>query len=927
MANTPSPFAALENQAGVGALTPYQRLDAPASAFGAFGAGLGDQLARDLEKVGAIFEEKQRLQDESTARDAVTAYRQAMIEKWGAYSKLSGREAVEGFDTFKADIEGLRQSTLANLPNDRTRQMAQPGVDGAWLDMLGNGQHYSSQQDRAWSLESSQASAVLSTNEAVLVRNDFAKVHQRLDSGAQEIINASEINGDPPELTQLKVMQYYGESYAAVITSLMLDDPFKAQALYKSVEDQLDPVSRVSIAEKLEPRILDAQASALVTSVTQTAGTPTASGMTAFQWFVDKGWSTAQAAGIVGNLQQESGLNPEAVGDGGKAFGLAQWRDERLDALKEFAAANGLDYKTTEAQLQFIDYELKNSERSAGAALGGATTVDEATDAFLGFERPQGWSSADPSGSHARTERLAYANAFMAPAPGTVRDPEQDRAKLLELSKGNVKLATLALSKYDQQKNLQDIQLAQSRQELDVQIDNTRNALLAGEDVEIPEAKIRALYPEDLANQAVGELTMAQVGGRMFKAYGMASPEQIAAAYDDIRSGTGLMSQMMRESFGADLSTDAGVAADKANRAKLLSVFDEMLKRRNDAINKDVALYGMQDPGVSAAFKALQESPSPEAWVAYATAQNALQEHLGVPVSDRRLLTEQFRENIIAKVTQDNPKGAADYFVALQGVTGDLWPQVFGEITSGQKAIPQEYLALGLIQDPVARTTYANALTIEKDKPGTLRAALGDTAKDFDDAVSEAMQPFIATLTAFPSQGSVQKAAVLTDSAKLLAYAQQGRVGADAAIYFAVKSITGQFDIVNEIGIASARAPKNYGGEKNFGYIMQVASDTMRYELTADELKLLPNKSYDGRRYTEQEQRNETVRNARNGTWVTSPDDNGWVLIGSDGDVVYRADGSPVLLQWGDAKALSTGGPLTPAERGILNNNPNKAMP
>ena len=149
MANTPSPFAALENQAGVGALTPYQRLDAPASAFGAFGAGLGDQLARDLEKVGAIFEEKQRLQDESTARDAVTAYRQAMIEKWGAYSKLSGREAVEGFDTFKADIEGLRQSTLANLPNDRTRQMAQPGVDGAWLDMLGNGQHYSSQQDRA----------------------------------------------------------------------------------------------------------------------------------------------------------------------------------------------------------------------------------------------------------------------------------------------------------------------------------------------------------------------------------------------------------------------------------------------------------------------------------------------------------------------------------------------------------------------------------------------------------------------------------------------------------------------------------------------------------------------------------------------------------------------------------------------------------
>jgi hypothetical protein len=38
-----------------------------------------------------------------------------------------------------------------------------------------------------------------------------------------------------------------------------------------------------------------------------------------------KGFSMAQAAGIMGNIQNESGYNQEAVGDGGTSFGLVQW--------------------------------------------------------------------------------------------------------------------------------------------------------------------------------------------------------------------------------------------------------------------------------------------------------------------------------------------------------------------------------------------------------------------------------------------------------------------------------------------------------------------------------------------------------------------------------------------------------------------------
>lgn len=38
-----------------------------------------------------------------------------------------------------------------------------------------------------------------------------------------------------------------------------------------------------------------------------------------------KGFDMAQAAGIMGNIQNESGFNQEAIGDAGQSFGLVQW--------------------------------------------------------------------------------------------------------------------------------------------------------------------------------------------------------------------------------------------------------------------------------------------------------------------------------------------------------------------------------------------------------------------------------------------------------------------------------------------------------------------------------------------------------------------------------------------------------------------------
>jgi hypothetical protein len=42
-------------------------------------------------------------------------------------------------------------------------------------------------------------------------------------------------------------------------------------------------------------------------------------------FFGNLGWNPAQAAGLAANVRAESGFNPNAVGDNGAAYGIAQW--------------------------------------------------------------------------------------------------------------------------------------------------------------------------------------------------------------------------------------------------------------------------------------------------------------------------------------------------------------------------------------------------------------------------------------------------------------------------------------------------------------------------------------------------------------------------------------------------------------------------
>jgi hypothetical protein len=116
----------------------------------------------------------------------------------------------------------------------------------------------------------------------------------------------------------------------------------------------------------------------------------------AFNFFKSKGLSADQAAGVIGNLRQESGLNPEAQQDKSKdafpkdgvGFGIAQWTyTVRQKPLVDFATQKNEPVTNLDIQLDYLWQEFTQKYASTYRALTGAGDYTSAVTIFeKGFE-------------------------------------------------------------------------------------------------------------------------------------------------------------------------------------------------------------------------------------------------------------------------------------------------------------------------------------------------------------------------------------------------------------------------------------------------------------------------------------------------------------------------------------------------------------
>lgn len=140
-------------------------------------------------------------------------------------------------------------------------------------------------------------------------------------------------------------------------------------------------------------------------------------------FLIAKGLTVPQAAGVMGNIQAESGFRPDAVeGGNGIGFGIVQWSFGRRTALEAAAREQGVDPSDMCFQLEYLYQELtvRTADRpeyrrynTEWEALKNMTTAREALVMFHHeFEISHLMNSPDPNAA-VNNARGAFADRWL----------------------------------------------------------------------------------------------------------------------------------------------------------------------------------------------------------------------------------------------------------------------------------------------------------------------------------------------------------------------------------------------------------------------------------------------------------------------------------------------------------------------------------
>lgn len=199
--------------------------------------------------------------------------------------------------------------------------------------------------------------------------------------------------------------------------------------------------------------------------------------MYAMRYLIGNGFTKEQAAGIVGNLMQESGGGTFDLGlnaTDGTAQGIAQWQGSRLENLRNFQRDRFNGEDTLDSQLAFLVYEMQDSEKGAYNQIKGTNNARDAayvTDKY--YERSAGTE---------RGKRMDYAQEAYNAFTGEFGEYDASGAKGIidrqkQIDNAKKQLEDLEKSLDTSTKEVTATQYENQMQKLDTEIENKKKEI------------------------------------------------------------------------------------------------------------------------------------------------------------------------------------------------------------------------------------------------------------------------------------------------------------------------------------------------------------------------------------------------------------------------------------------------------------------